>query len=210
MNRRSTLTLASLAMLTLSGARLHAQDAQPGWRAATPEEEREAWDMVEQYFDQQARRMPAQQFAEVLATRWRKLPGAEFGSAANFRYHVVEAVGPEALPRDAKSRGIKASAGLGVKTGGMPFEEALVMYSIFDDPERARRYFDDLDHNLNDQVQRLYRTYVVEKKGYAPVTLRCVYVPGTQDSVNCHFIGARGRVVAVLSGAAIKYLEDAY
>jgi hypothetical protein len=56
MNHRSALTLASLAVLTLSGAMLHSQDARPGWRAATPEEERKAWDMVEQYFDPQARR----------------------------------------------------------------------------------------------------------------------------------------------------------
>lgn len=155
-------------------------------------------------------RLSNNEIETAIVNHWRN------GNAAfeknGLRYRITEAVKtPGDLPADAQARGLKAYPGIGFETETKPFSSVLVAYAVFDDPSAADAYFSDAAYNLGDQEVAEIKSFRIERPGYPVVAMNCVYVPSTDNSVNCHFKTPDRKVVALLlfaSGPALDFSGD--
>jgi hypothetical protein len=128
--------------------------------------------------------------------------------AADFPYRPSEYGQITDLPPDAAADGITGAAGLVLDAPSGPFKTALVSYLIFDTAANAAAYRKKLDRNF---TQSLVETATLDltnpETGQSEVEVRCVYVPDTDNSVNCHHLGPSARIVAVTLFTGGPYLE---
>lgn len=133
----------------------------------------------------------------AIVSHWRK--GQSVYEANSVRYRIAESVEtPDALSADAVERGIKAFPGIGLEAAGPPFQTVLVAYPVFDDPKAAEAYYFDADFNLGEQEVAEIKSFRIERPGYPVVDMRCVFVPSSDNSVNCHYRTPDSRIVAML------------
>ena len=117
-------------------------------------------------------------------------------NAAGFPYRPSEYGQITNLPGNAAADGITGAAGYVLDAADGPFKSVLVSYLVFDDPANAAAFRDKLDRNF---YQSVVEPHIFELTGAeeTPIEVRCVYVPASDNSVNCHHMGPYGRIVAV-------------
>lgn len=172
-----------------------ARPPAPDYRDATPEEAAETLDLARRAMWELDPAQSAVAIASAISERWRV--GGEIAIDAVTRYEIRASEVVTDLDPEALSRGIRAGIGVELAADGPVFSTGLLAYSIFDDPEQARAYFNELDHNLDAQVTSIVRTFEIGRTS-GSIPLNCVYVPLTARAINCHFLGPDDRVVGMV------------
>lgn len=99
------------------------------------------------------------------------------------------------LPAGAAENGITGVSGFVLDAADQPFKTALVSYLVFDDPSAAAAYLEKLGRNFTQSLSEPV-TFELSNGDEAPIEVRCVFVPDTNNGVNCHHLAHGGRIVA--------------
>lgn len=166
-------------------------------RDATPEELAELDGMLAQLATGRPDLRSASDLANLIGARRHSGASMLFDSEG-VAYRIVDGAVEETIPPDAAARGIKALAGVEFAGDGPVFKTVIASYMIFDDPDAAEAYHRDLDSNLGALQLSEWTQFSVEWNDYPQIVLRCVYVPDTHNSLNCHYMTADQRIVVVL------------
>lgn len=166
-------------------------------RDPTAQERAEIDGLVDAATAGRARSRPAPELAAAIEAHRRAGATTSFDEGA-LVYKIVDGVVQIELPTDAVARGIKAIAGVEFAGAGPVFAKVYATYMVFDDPDAAEAYHRDLDTNLGAQQYSPSTQFTVDWDDYPQITLRCVFVPDAQNSLNCHYLTPDKRIVVVL------------
>lgn len=129
---------------------------------------------------------------------------------ADFPYRPSEYGQITDLPANAAADGITGAAGLVLDAPDGPFKSVLVSYLVFDAQANAVAYRGKLDRNFTQSMVEPV-SFDLTRDDHDPIKVRCVYVPDSDNSVNCHHMGPSGRTVAstlFAGGPALDFSGD--
>ncbi len=130
--------------------------------------------------------------------------------AADFPYRPSEYGQITDLPANAAADGIAGAAGLVLDAPDGPFKTVLVSYLVFDEQANAVAYRGKLDRNFTQTMVEPV-SFDLTGSDHRPIEVRCVYVPDSENSVNCHHLGPSGRIVSsalFAGGPALDFSGD--
>lgn len=103
------------------------------------------------------------------------------------------------LPPEAKSVGVKGTAGFHFQGAAPYFQDVLVAYAMFDRPSNAEEFIDNLsDSNAAEDGGILEQSYPLGREGETQLDFRCSIVPDTGNSVSCYYQDFSGQIVTTI------------
>lgn len=116
------------------------------------------------------------------------------------RYAMAESmVMVDDLPPEAKSVGVKGTAGFHFQGAAPYFQDVLFAYAMFDHPSNAEQFIDNLsDSNAAEDGGILEKSYPLGREGGPELDFRCSIVPETGNSVSCYYQDFTGQIVTTI------------
>lgn len=103
------------------------------------------------------------------------------------------------LPPEAKSVGVRGTAGFHFQGAAPYFQDVLVAYAMFDRPSNAEEFIDNLsDSNAAEDGGILEQSYPLGREGEPQLDFRCSIVPDTGNSVSCYYQDFSGQIVTTI------------
>lgn len=137
---------------------------------------------------------PGPAIARHLVDHW-----AVYGKTPD-RYAMAESIVMiDDLPPEAKAVGVKGTAGFHFKGEGPYFTDVLLGYAMFDNPENAAVFLDNMsDSNADAEGIKLEESFMMGKEGGPEEEMRCAIVPDTGNAVTCYYQDFTGHIVTTL------------
>jgi hypothetical protein len=177
---------------------LQPADSNDGWIELSPEDADVVRNDLNALENQNAASADTRSGAEIAAAidAYHLGDGATgYFDSPEFLYRASEYGQITSLPPDAAANGITGAAGFMLDASDGPFKTVLVSYLVFDDPNKAADYRELLNRNFTQSMVD-HVSFKLSGERHSTIEVRCVYVPDTDHSVNCHHAAANGRIVA--------------